>query len=101
MNLNQTIITSIQTLAPLWAEQVVKTFGLKDSRYVTVITMLINSIGSENMYFYAMHSYVHMCILLSILVYVIYYFLHSGMKNSTLKFSDEETHIIISYLYDN
>ena len=42
---NQTIISAVQLLSPLWSEQIVKYFAL-DFRYCTILTMFFNSFSN-------------------------------------------------------
>jgi len=42
---NQTIISAVQMLSPLWSEQIVKYFAI-DFRYCTILTMFFNSFSN-------------------------------------------------------
>lgn len=113
MNFNQTIVTSIQTLAPIWAEQLVKAIGLTDNRYVTVFSMLINAVSNlfngqneyvdyilkdEHNYFKVIYSILCIC-------YIIRYFYKCPNmlfdNGNNIRLFNIENNIFENYLYDN
>ncbi len=42
---NQTLTSAIQTMSPLWSEQIVRNLGL-DVRYVAALNMIFNGIST-------------------------------------------------------